>query len=243
MSQALQATDTDLRVQIDRLVSFNRHIAHDLREPVGSLASGAQLAQLALTRGDVEAVRRLLDLIECGASGVIQLLSDLLSLAHGHEEHVTLMRVDLTVVAKEAVDQLRSTFGGEAPEVRLATLPTVLGAPRLLRQVFINLIGNGMKFSRRAEHPVVEVGASTLGGEPVVYVQDNGVGFEPTQAARLFQPFCRLHGKDFAGHGIGLSLVKRIVELHGGHITAQPRASGGAVFFFTLPAPASQTVI
>jgi signal transduction histidine kinase len=234
MAHALQSTDTDLRHQIDRLLSFNRNIAHDLREPVGSLASGAQLAQLALARGDVNAVRRLLDLIECGATGVIQLLSDLLALAQGHEEHVALTRVDLTMVAQGAIDQLLPRKGVGGPEVRLEALPTVLGAPSLLHQVFVNLVGNALKFSGQTACPVVEVGVTTLAGEQVIYVQDNGVGFAPTQASRLFQPFCRLHGHEFAGHGVGLSLVKRIVELHGGHIVAEPRASGGAVFYFTL---------
>ena len=234
MAQALQTTGTDLTDHIDRLTSFNRHIAHDLRDPVGSLANGAQLAQLALARGDTEAVRRLLSLIEGGATGVIQLLADLLALAHGHDEQVSLMWVDLTKVAQGAIDQLCRHADVGLPEIRLGALPMVFGAPSLLRQVFVNLIGNGLKFSRRSRDPVVEIGATVIEGEQVIYVQDNGVGFEATQASKLFRPFTRLHGHDFDGHGIGLSLVKRIVDLHGGQIHAQPRASGGAVFYFTL---------
>lgn len=107
--------------------------------------------------------------------------------------------------------------------------------PALLRQVFTNLLANGMKFSRESASPRVEVGASSSAAEGVVFhVRDNGVGLSPEQAAGLFVPFRRQHGHRFEGHGIGLTIVRRIVERHGGRLWAQGRAGEGATFFFTL---------
>jgi len=98
----------------------------------------------------------------------------------------------------------------------------------------VNLVGNALKFSRHTHRPLVEIGVSGAGEQRALYVQDNGVGFDGAQADRLFQPFARLHGKEYAGHGIGLSLVNRVVERHGGRAWATTRTPAGATFYFTL---------
>lgn len=101
--------------------------------------------------------------------------------------------------------------------------------------MYVNLLGNALKFSRDAQPPQVEVGAFVHEGEQVCFVRDNGVGFDAAEAERLFQPFHRLHGQRFPGHGVGLSIVKRIVERHGGRLWAQAQRQQGATFFFSLP--------
>jgi signal transduction histidine kinase len=119
--------------------------------------------------------------------------------------------------------------------VAVAPLPVVQADPVLVRQVYANLIGNAVKFARGAAAPHIEVGAQAGGdGAPVLFVRDNGVGFDTEQAQRLFQPFQRLHGSRFPGHGVGLSIVRRVVERHGGRIWAESRPGQGATFYFTL---------
>jgi signal transduction histidine kinase len=121
---------------------------------------------------------------------------------------------------------------------QIAALPTVRGDASLLEQVFVNLLSNALKFTRPREHARIEVG-SRPGADAghTVWVRDNGVGFDPTYASRLFSPFQRLHRADqFEGNGVGLANVKRIVERHGGSVTAQSQPDQGATFVLTLPA-------
>jgi light-regulated signal transduction histidine kinase (bacteriophytochrome) len=114
-------------------------------------------------------------------------------------------------------------------------LPVVIADPDLLRQVFINLIANGVKFARGRAQPLIEVGHARRQDEVMILVRDNGVGFAMSQADGLFVPFRRLHRSDeFEGSGIGLSLVQRIIQRHGGHVWAESSIGSGATFFFTL---------
>jgi len=127
----------------------------------------------------------------------------------------------------------------DAPPLAVALLPmpTVQADPILLNQVFVNLISNALKFSAGTGHPArIEVGAieNDAVGVPVFYVRDNGAGFRNVDAKRLFKPFQRLHGARFDGFGVGLSIVKRIIDRHGGEIWAEETAGGGATFFFSL---------
>jgi len=114
------------------------------------------------------------------------------------------------------------------------SMPTIVCDPELMRQVFTNLIGNAVKFANRTQHPRVEVAAHTVDGEDVFLVRDNGVGFDPAAAQRLFKPFQRLHDRSYEGFGVGLSIVKRIVDRHGGRVWAEGTPGAGASFYFTL---------
>jgi len=220
-----------LQEQLDSLVSFNRHVAHDLRGPLVTLACASQRAQQALQGGDVETASRVLRLLAGRAESLTLLVSELLALAQAGEAPLRFEPVDLTEIARSAVDEWQPAAGAE---IRLYPLPAARCAGTLLRQVFVNLVGNALKFSRHAPHPVVEIGVTQMGPQRALYVQDNGIGFDDAQAARLFEPFARLHGREYAGHGIGLSFVKRVVERHGGRVWATARAPAGATFCFTL---------
>jgi signal transduction histidine kinase len=131
---------------------------------------------------------------------------------------------------------LRATRGEavSAPVV-LAELPVVDADPALLRAVLTNLIGNALKFSERRAEGRVRVYAETGAEGVTVHVTDNGEGFDAASAALLFQPFQRLHGAAYEGHGVGLSIVRRAVERHGGRVWAQGQLGGGATFSFSLP--------
>jgi signal transduction histidine kinase len=161
----------------------------------------------------------------------------LLALARMDEAELAREPVALASVVQEALEQVQLAHPPEpALQVQLQPLPVVAADAGLLRQVYVNLVGNALKFTRGVPSPRVEIGALQSQGETVLYVRDNGVGFEAAQAQRLFQPFERLHDRRYQGHGVGLSIVRRIVEHHGGRVWAESRPGEGAAFFFTLGA-------
>ena len=146
-----------------------------------------------------------------------------------------MQHVDVASLVAEVLASLRAEDAWrEGLPVRVLPLPAVHADPGLLRQLYVNLIGNALKFSHGAQPPTVEVGCHEQDGMRVFYVKDNGIGFDSDTATTLFQPFQRLHVQCFEGHGIGLSIVRRIVERHGGWVWAQSRPGEGAIFSFTL---------
>jgi len=222
----------ELRENIDGLESFNRSVSHDLRTPLGGIVGVARLGREALAAGDPEQARRMLDLIESQAVNSVKLVEALLALARASDVRLKLRPVDSGQLVADVVAALPATG---PRQIRVAALmPTVHADPELLRQVFANLIGNALKFAAPLRAPQIEVGAMESGGEAVFLVRDNGVGFAPDAAHRLFKPFQRLHDRRYEGFGVGLSIVKRIVDRHGGRVWAEGRPDEGASFYFTL---------
>jgi len=237
--RVLQRTQ-ELQEVVAGLESFNRSVSHDLRGPLGGIAGVARLASDALSRGDLVTAQRLLSAIVAQADSSSQLVAALLALARVGQAELAPQRVDLDTFVRETLAQLDlSDPAGAVVPVRVGPLPAVAADPAMLRQVLVNLLTNARKFARPALQPQVEVGSeppANASEGPVFYVRDNGVGFTPEQAALLFEPFRRLHASQFAGHGVGLSIVKRIVERHGGRVWAEGQPGAGATFRFTLGA-------
>jgi signal transduction histidine kinase len=137
-------------------------------------------------------------------------------------------------VADEALEMLAGSVQQSGADVTVDELPVISGDARKLRQVFLNLISNALKFAD--DSPVVRVSAEVQGETAIFAVADNGIGMDPEQAELIFQPFRRLHGEeDYPGTGIGLAVCERIVEQHGGRIWAQSAPGQGSTFRFTLP--------
>ena len=222
----------ELRETIDGLESFNRSVSHDLRAPLGGIVGVTRLARQQLAAGDREQAQRLLDLIEDQAVNSVKLVEALLALARASDVTLHVREVDS---GQLVADVIKALPDDAALRCKVAgPMPTVRGDPELLRQVFANLIGNAIKFADRSPHPQVEVSTLARDGEPVFLVRDNGVGFDPTAARRLFKPFQRLHDRSYEGFGVGLSIVKRIIDRHGGHVWAEGTPGQGASFYFTL---------
>jgi signal transduction histidine kinase len=195
------------------------------------------MAGEALQRGDDTLARRVLPLIADQAENSTRLVAALLSLAQVGDMALRLQVVDLRRLVAEVVDQLTLEQGGQKmPQVQINALPQVNADPELLQRVLTNLIGNAIKFTRDGDPGRIEIGANSTRTEVEVFVRDNGVGFDADRAASLFAPFERLHGAAFAGYGIGLSIVRRAVERHGGRVWAESQPGQGAVFRFSLPA-------
>jgi signal transduction histidine kinase len=230
----IENREAALHERLDTLASFNRHVAHDLRGPLVTIAAAAERAHQSLSSGDTEAALRMLGLLAGRALDLGRLVTELLALAEADEAALHPVPLDLTELARDAIEEALGVMNGAAlAEVRLQPLPNVSGVGVLLKQVFVNLVGNALKYSSHVDQPLVEIGVAEE-GESAIFVRDNGIGFDAAQVSDLFKPFSRLHCEGFAGHGIGLSLVRRIVERHGGRVWALGNRPCGAEFRFTL---------
>lgn len=229
---------TQLEIANRELDAFAARIAHDLRGPVLGMLG---LARLVTERGgerlEPESRGHVQRIISAGERAE-RMIRDLLAFARLGETELKREMLSLDAVVRAARQMVEPEARGRAVDWQIAALPVVRGDASLLEQVFVNLLSNALKYTRPREvarievgsHPVAEVGHT-------VWVRDNGVGFDPAHASRLFSPFQRLHpAEQFEGNGIGLANVKRIVERHGGSVIAQSQPDQGATFLLTLPA-------
>jgi PAS domain S-box-containing protein len=237
LQRAVTARTHELQAMNRDLEAFARQLAHELRTPISHIQG---LAQLLLTRSGEqlsEDDRQLLDLQLQSAGGMRETVDALLTLASSTLQPMPTEAVDLSAMAHEVIDALPA-LEREAPvDWVIQEGLRALASPAPLKIVLTNLLGNAAKFTRRTAEPRVELrGHFSPGGTLTVVLEDNGTGFDPAKADRLFQPFGRLHAdQDYHGTGIGLTIVQRIIERHGGQVRAEPREEGGARFTFTLP--------
>jgi PAS domain S-box-containing protein len=218
------------------LESFSYSVSHDLRAPLRAIDGFARI--LEEDHGpklDAEG-RRVLGVVRTNARNMARLIDDLLSFSRTSRRAMEPQAIDMTALAHEALEGLHLAAGLDEPEVVIGALPRAHGDPALLRQVFANLLGNAVKFSRGRAGARVEVAGENTGGEAVYRVSDNGVGFDPRYTEQLFGVFQRLHrSEEFEGTGVGLAIVQRIVHRHGGRVWADGKPAAGATFWFTLP--------
>jgi light-regulated signal transduction histidine kinase (bacteriophytochrome) len=238
LNQDLQVLNDKLQISNRELQDFASVASHDLQEPLRKIqAFGDRLAQRsgpALGPEGLDYLKRMQN-----AAGRMQtLINDLLAFARVTTKARPFEPVDLNVVAAEVVSDLEARVQQTGGRVDIAPLPTIDADPVQMRQLLQNLIGNALKFTAPGASPVVRVGATTSAeGDAVeLFVQDNGIGFDEKYLDRIFNVFQRLHGRDaYEGTGIGLAVCRKIVERHGGSLTARSRAGEGATFLVTLP--------
>ncbi|MFG6460789.1 ATP-binding protein [Roseateles sp. DXS20W] len=230
--RVLQRT-AELHAVIDGLESFNRSVSHDLRGPLGGIAGAARMAQQFVANQEPERAIKFLQVIATQAETTGQLVEALLALARASDATLHREPVDMNALTAEVLATLQPAAA--PPPVVVEPLAAIHADRKLVRQVLANLIGNALKFSARATPPQVRVGmASAVQGGPLFYVRDNGVGFDAHNAQQLFKPFHRLHDTRFEGSGVGLSIVKRICERHGGTVWADSAPGQGATFYFSF---------
>jgi signal transduction histidine kinase len=224
------------------LEEFTASVSHDLRAPLRRIAAFGHLLEEDPEAMTAAAHTRLRAMIG-EAERAMTLIDDLLKLARLGRAEAARAPIKLDALIQEVRASLDEN---ETRDIRwlVSPLPMVQGDYGLLRQAFANLVTNAVKFSRGRRPPVIEIGAEAVAietGECVIYVRDNGVGFDNQYAGKLFTAFQRLHGADqFEGTGIGLATVRRIVERHGGRIWAESRPEEGATFYVALPLAAIQ---
>lgn len=232
--RVLQRT-AELHAVIDGLESFNRSVSHDLRGPLGGIAGAARMAQQFVANHESERAIKFMQVIATQAETTGQLVEALLALARASDARLHREPVDMDALAAEVLAALQPATAPAPPPVVVEPLATIHADRKLVRQVLVNLIGNALKFSARAAQPQVHLGmASAVQGGPLFYVRDNGVGFDAHKAQQLFKPFHRLHDARFEGSGVGLSIVKRICERHGGTVWADSAPGQGATFYFSF---------
>ena len=234
----LEAKNAELKTVNQELETFSYSVSHDLRAPLRAIDGFSRvLLEDAAPRLDAEGVRSL-NVIRANAKRMGHLIDDLLEFSRLSRKELVTAQVDMAALARAAADDLRREPALVAANatIDIGPLPPARGDAGLLQQVWANLIGNALKYSRTRPEPRIEIAASEQNGDLVYQVRDNGVGFDPAFAGKLFGVFQRLHSADeFEGTGVGLALVQRILERHGGRIWADARPNQGATFYFTLP--------
>ena len=221
------------------LEAFSYSVSHDLRAPLRAISAFSNelrkdyAPQMPLEGND------LLDRIISSGQRMAQIIDDLLRLSRLGRQRLSKQPVPLSDLTQEVLSELRSEQSGRDIQIQVQNLPDCVADPSLLKQVLVNLLTNAFKFTRQRAKAIIEIGCRLQNGESVYFVRDNGAGFDMRYADNLFGVFQRLHGDhEFEGSGIGLSIVQRIIQRHGGRVWAESEVDKGATFYFTL-APAA----
>lgn len=225
-----------LTAAIKDLEGFSYSVSHDLRAPLRAIDGFSRiLLEDYAVKLDDEG-RRLMNVVRDNTAKMARLIDDILAFTRAGRSELALVDNDMAALVRTCWEELKPAMGGRQVRYEMGTLPPVRADRAALRQVLINLLSNAVKFTRPRQQAMIEIGGRSEGGENIYYVKDNGAGFDMQYAHKLFSVFQRLHGQDeFEGTGIGLAIVKRIIDKHGGRVWAEGRINEGAIFYFALP--------
>ncbi len=223
------------------LEGFSYSVSHDLRAPLRAIEGFASILLEEHTAQLDPNGRRLLDVVRLTTRQMGKLIDDLLAFSRLGRQGMTFTDVDMAELARSVAEESKATYSDRALQLEVAALPRARADRSMIRQVLLNLLSNAVKFSRMRETAVIQIGGSDGVGENLYFVRDNGAGFDMRYVGKLFGVFQRLHTTDqFEGTGVGLAIVQRIVERHGGRVWAEGRVDEGATFYFTLPRTGSE---
>jgi PAS domain S-box-containing protein len=235
LNEALQEHGTSLELMNKELEAFSHSVSHDLRTPLRLMNKVAHVLLhdygANLPGGAIEIINMIID----STQEMAKLIEILLAFSRVIRDPIRKRRVDLQRLAREAIEELRDEQCGRVVEFVIEELPPCHVDRALFKQVFLNLLANSLKFTRPREKAQIRIGYMETAGETVYFVRDNGVGFDMGKSDSLFVAFHRLHKpSEFEGSGVGLALVRRIVERHNGRIWGESEIDKGAIFYFTL---------
>lgn len=239
MNQTLEARveqrTAELEAANERLESFAYFVSHELRTPLRAVHGFADILRDDYSAELSPEAQRVVGVIHQGAERMGRLIEDLLNFSRLQRQSLRKQALEVGDAARAAIEDLRSACASRDVAFAVGPMPRAMGDWALLKQVFANLIGNAVKFTRERPQAKIEVGAREEAGGATFFVKDNGIGFDPAAAGKLFNAFERLHpAKDYEGSGLGLGIVKMIVERHGGRAWAEAAPGQGATFYFTL---------
>jgi PAS domain S-box-containing protein len=236
LERSLQRALAELERSNQELERFASIASHDLQEPLRKIRAFGERLETICEGTLPEKGRDYLARMTAAAARMQALINSLLSLARVGTGGDAWREVDLGILVSEVVADVEEALSRTGGRVEVGTLPSVTADPTQMRQLFQNVIVNGLKF-RGAAPPVIRISATARDSDWQIIVADNGIGFDPKYAERIFQPFERLQGRDvYEGTGIGLALCRRIVQRHGGSIAADASPGSGARFTINLPA-------
>jgi signal transduction histidine kinase len=234
----LNEKNVQLQAAVNELDAFSYSVSHDLRAPLRAIDGFSRIVLKQYGSILPEEPREYLQLVRDNTVQMGHLVDDLLAFARLSRQQLKKQRVPTSKIVENVLSDARQQAEGRSVSVSVGELPSLWGDPSLLKQVLVNLIDNAFKYTRMRVEAVIEVGSREIGGEQVVFVRDNGAGFDMRYADKLFGVFQRLHrAEDFEGTGVGLAIVQRIVHRHGGRVWAEAAVDQGATFYFTTGVP------
>jgi PAS domain S-box-containing protein len=231
----LAEANSELESANKELETFAYSVSHDLRAPLRAIEGFSRilLEDYADKLGDEG--RRVINVVCDSTAKMSQMIQDILSLSRSGRGEMKTASVDMKALVDETIKELEPATSGRNVKFEIGALPEAQVDAPLMRHVWTNLLDNAIKFTSHRAQAIIQVGAIPGESETIYYVRDNGAGFDMKYADKLFGAFQRLHGAEFAGNGIGLAIVKRIVVRHGGRIWAEAKPDEGATFYFSLP--------
>lgn len=240
----LKESEATLRVKSEQLESANKEletfaysVSHDLRAPLRAIDGFSNMLLNDIGGKLDPESRRKFNVIRDNAQKMDKLINDVLNFSRTGRAEISPSPIDMKSLAREVWNELRAGNPDRNMELIIDGLPSAVGDRVLIRQVLSNLLGNAVKFTRNTGHAVIELKGDNSGTYSKYYIKDNGVGFDMRYSDKLFEIFRRIHKeKDFEGTGVGLAIVKKIIDKHGGRIWAESEPGKGAIFYFTLPA-------
>jgi PAS domain S-box-containing protein len=233
---ALKKTNFALLRSNEDLEQFAYAASHDLQEPLRTVSIYTELLARQVGSQLAPPSNKFLEIIRDAASRMLRLINDLLEFSHAQSAELSSGElIPAANMVNEAVKNLKNAIEESGAVVSFADLPAIAVDVAQFTPVFQNLIGNSIKYRKPDDPPRIEINAERRGEDWVFAVRDNGTGFEQAHAERIFGHFKRLHGRDIPGTGIGLAIVKKVIERHGGHVWAESEPGKGATFYFRLP--------
>ncbi|HEV3414575.1 MAG TPA: ATP-binding protein [Puia sp.] len=236
LEQQVRARTKELEIANKELEAFSYSVSHDLRAPLRAVSGYAMMLKEDYEDSFDPEAKRITGNIISNVKMMGRLIDDLIAFSRlGKREIATRNNIDMKALAEACTSELLNGWPEGKFNLVVGDLPYCFGDEDLVKQVWINLIGNALKYSSRTAEPLIEIGHTGNGNGVTWFIRDNGAGFDMKYADKLFKVFQRLHSQEeFEGTGIGLALVRRIIEKHKGRIWAESEPGKGAVFFFTL---------
>ena len=235
LEQRVTLRTAELETANKELEAFSYSVSHDLRAPLRAINGFSEMVLEDYGGLLPEKGKHFLQVIQQDGLRMGNLIDDLLAFSRLGRERLRPQLVDTEQLVRRTLEELSAETEGREVELRIGPLPACQGDPALLKQVWVNLLCNALKYSRGRKPAVVEVGCAGEAGEQVYFVRDNGAGFDMQYDDKLFGVLQRLHNSDeFEGTGVGLAIVQRIIHRHGGRIWAKAEVDRGATFYFTL---------
>lgn len=228
--RTIELTETNTALE-----AFSYSASHDLRAPLRSIMGFAKIIDKEYSSSFSVDAKEMFGYVYSNAQRMDKIITDLLTLAKCSKEKLHPVSIDLNELVKNVWDKISFATPHKAKLIVLM-LPEIAGDVSMIEQVLINLLGNAVKYSSKKKEPQVVMGYEATADTLTFHIKDNGAGFDMNNYDKLFGAFQRLHGSsDFEGNGIGLSIVKRIIEKHNGKVWAESKVDEGATFYFTLP--------
>jgi signal transduction histidine kinase len=241
LQEGITARTAELEAANKELEAFTYSVSHDLRAPLRHISGFSQMLLEDYASQLPSEAQKLLNDINASSLNLGQLIEDLLRFSRLGRQPLYLQPVRMQNLVKDILHSMKKEQEERQIEVRIEDLPDCLGDPTMLRQVIINLLSNAFKFTRLQKSPVVEIGCRPVEEEYIYFVRDNGAGFDMQYVNKLFGVFQRLHSQQqFEGSGVGLSIVQRIIQRHGGSVWAESEVNQGATFYFSLARTAGE---